>query len=108
MGDLHDGAAGDMMADKVETVRAHLVISGRVQGVWFRGSLRDMARSLRVTGWTRNRPDGKVEAVLEGRRAEVQQLVAWCHHGPRMADVDSVQADWRGATGEFADFRVVF
>lgn len=66
-------------------------MSGRVQGVWFRQSCRDRAASLGVAGWVRNRSDGRVEVVAEGRSAAVATLVAWCHDGPPRASVDGVE-----------------
>ncbi len=94
------------MAD--EQARARVVISGRVQGVWFRGTTREKARERGLRGWVRNRPDGKVEAVFEGPRDQVRQMVSWCHRGPRMALVDSVEVDWGEATGGFSGFSVRF
>jgi acylphosphatase len=85
-----------------------VVISGRVQGVFFRATTRQKARELRVTGWVRNRRDGKVEAAFEGPRDRVQQIVSWCHRGPRSAVVESVDVDWQEPTGEFSDFSVRF
>jgi acylphosphatase len=74
-------------------VRAHVVVHGRVQGVWFRGSMQDEAERLGVAGWVRNRPDGTVEAELEGAREAVDALVAWAHRGPRGARVTDVRVD---------------
>jgi acylphosphatase len=95
-----------MSYTKEEIVRAEVVISGRVQGVWFRGRACEMAQSLGLAGWVKNRWDGKVEAVFEGPRGKVQQMVAWCHRGPRLAQVESVDLEWKKATGEFAGFTV--
>ena len=69
------------------TVRKRVVVSGRVQGVWFRESCRQEAEARRVAGWVRNRPDGKVEAVFEGEPDEVDALVGWCSMGPIRARV---------------------
>jgi acylphosphatase len=87
-------------------VRAEVVIRGRVQGVWFRGTTRDKAASLGLTGYVRNRPDGSVEAVFEGPEREVQEAVAWCRIGPPLARVESVEVAWCAPTGEFKEFSV--
>lgn len=72
--------------------RTHVIVSGRVQGVGFRLSLARVAESRGVSGWVRNRPDGTVEAVIEGSADAVESVVRWCEQGPRGAIVDSVQA----------------
>jgi acylphosphatase len=87
-------------------VRAHLVIRGRVQGVWFRGSMQDEAERLGVAGWVRNRPDGAVEAEVEGERAAVDALIAWSHQGPRGARVTDVAVEWMAPRGERGAFAV--
>jgi acylphosphatase len=74
----------------VLVVRYRVLISGRVQGVFFRDTLRRLAEQSGVTGWVRNLPDGRVEAVFEGPDEEVLRLVEWAHSGPRLADVDDV------------------
>jgi acylphosphatase len=71
-------------------VRRRIVISGRVQGVFFRDSTRRRAESLGVAGWASNLPDGSVEVVAEGEPDAVEQLVAFCRSGPRRAEVDDV------------------
>jgi acylphosphatase len=72
-------------------VRAHVWISGRVQGVWFRESCREEAERRGVAGWVRNLPDGRVEAVFEGDALAVDAVVAWCHDGPVRARVRGVE-----------------
>jgi acylphosphatase len=88
-------------------VRRHLWISGRVQGVWFRESVREQAELAGVVGWVKNLVDGRVEALLEGHAAAVRRLEAWCHHGPSSADVQGVEGADEPTTGEFVTFRVV-
>jgi acylphosphatase len=88
-------------------IRARVVISGRVQGVYFRASARDVARAQRLSGWVRNRLDGDVEAVVEGEGEAVQAFIAWCHKGPPGAHVIDVQVTLDLYTGEFQGFRVV-
>jgi len=85
-----------------------VLVSGRVQGVWFRSTAREQARSLGLAGWVRNRSDGRLEAVFEGPRREVRRMVAWCHRGPRLADVERVEVEWQEPTGELDDFRVAY
>ena len=95
-----------MAEHREDTIRAEVLISGRVQGVWFRGTTCEEARGLGLTGWVRNRWDGKVEAVFEGPRTKVQQMVAWCSRGPRSAQVESGDVKWKQATGEFSTFSI--
>ena len=71
-------------------IRNRVLISGEVQGVYFRDSYRRLALQHGVAGWVRNLPDGRVEAVLEGPPQEVHRLVAWAHQGPSSATVTSV------------------
>jgi acylphosphatase len=80
--------------------RAHAVIRGRVQGVFFRGDMRDRARSLGVSGWVRNNPDGTVEAELEGEEDRLDLLLSWCRRGPAGARVDDVGVEWAEPRGE--------
>jgi acylphosphatase len=71
-------------------VRVRVVVSGRVQGVFFRASCSDEARRRGVGGWVRNLPDGRVEAAFEGEEPQVAAMVDWCRHGPG-ARVDAVE-----------------
>ena len=87
-------------------VSAHVVVRGRVQGVWYRASTAEEAGRLGLSGWVCNRADGSVEAVAEGPRAKVEALVAWCAKGPRLARVDAVEATWGPATAVFDGFIV--
>ncbi len=82
------------------TRRAHVVVRGRVQGVFFRAEARDRARSLGVSGWVRNVPDGSVEAVFEGPAERVESLVRWCYLGPAGAQVEEALVDWQAPRGE--------
>jgi acylphosphatase len=74
-----------------EVVRRRVQLTGRVQGVWFRESCREVADRLAVAGSVRNRADGSVEVIAEGPPQEVQALVAWCRQGPRAAEVTGVE-----------------
>lgn len=79
------------MNDSFITVR--LEITGRVQGVGFRESMRAVAQALEVNGWVRNRDDGSVDAIVQGADGDVERLIAWCHNGPPGAHVRFVKAD---------------
>jgi len=87
-------------------VQAHVYISGRVQGVFFRSNTRNMAEKLGLTGWVRNLPDGRVEAVFEGEESSVKEVIDWCHRGPSYASVSDVEVKFRRATGEFDRFEI--
>jgi len=71
-------------------IQRHVIVTGRVQGVWFRDSMRREAERLGLSGWVRNLPDGNVEAAFEGQPDAVEKLTEWCHHGPPEARVISV------------------
>ncbi|MFO7984797.1 MAG: acylphosphatase [Desulfatiglandaceae bacterium] len=86
--------------------RAHVMISGRVQGVFFRAETRETAQSLDLSGWVRNTPDGRVEAVFEGNSDAVQKMVEWCKEGPPSARVEHVDVDYADYIGEFDSFSV--
>lgn len=92
----------------MDLVRAHLWISGRVQGVNFRASTRDQARGAGVSGWVRNLDDGRVEAVFEGPRSAVQRVVSWCYSGPGYARVERVEVEWHQPTGQEQGFKIVW
>ncbi|MGH8982484.1 MAG: acylphosphatase [Acidimicrobiia bacterium] len=86
-------------------VRRRVLVSGRVQGVWFRESCREQATLAGVAGWARNLSDGRVEVVLEGPEAAVDHVVRWCGHGPGRARLDSVEVVDEAPVGE-RGFRV--
>ena len=92
-----------MTRDPIDPViRRRLVVHGRVQGVWFRGSVERQAHALGVAGWVRNRPDGTVEAVFEGDAAAVARAAAYCSNGPpraRVARVESFEEEPEGLVG---------
>jgi acylphosphatase len=87
-------------------VRVHLVVSGRVQGVWFRGAMQDEAERLGVSGWVRNRRDGSVEAEIEGEPAAVEALVTWARHGPPGARVADLVTRWIAPLGARGGFEI--
>jgi acylphosphatase len=84
--------------------RVHVIIHGRVQGVFFRAFTRKEAHRLGLSGFVRNRPDGTVEAVAEGPRHALEQFVLWCHHGPQLSRVDRVEVSWEPHAGAFHGF----
>ena len=86
--------------------RLHVLVTGTVQGVWFRESTRREAEQRGVTGWVRNLPDGRVEAVFEGPAHGVEAMAAWCQKGPPNAQVERVDVRAEEPTGEFPTFAV--
>jgi acylphosphatase len=86
------------MSDDAETAddrtRAHVYVSGNVQGVYYRANTRDTAREKGVDGWVKNLADGRVEAVFEGPDETVEEMVEWCHTGSPAADVDDVEVEY--------------
>ena len=89
-----------------ESVRAHLLVSGRVQGVYFRATAAEEGGRLGLTGWVRNLPDGRVEAVVEGPRERVEGFVTWCGSGPPSARVTDVTTRWQEPSAEFTSFTI--
>jgi len=89
----------------MERTRAHVFVSGRVQGVFYRATTREQARERGVDGWVRNLDDGRVEAVFEGPADAVEAMVEWCHEGSSRARVDDVEAEY-GDPGGLDGFEV--
>ena len=88
--------------------RVQVLISGRVQGVFFRAYTRDQAVARGLSGWVRNLPDGRVAAVFEGDREKIDSMLAWCRQGPPYAAVDEVLTHWQPYQGEFGDFKITY
>lgn len=88
--------------------RVRIFISGKVQGVFFRQALKVMAIKTGVSGWVRNLDDGRVEAVLEGRKKDVDKLVEWSHGGPANARVLQVTICAEEFSSEFSKFEVLY
>lgn len=86
--------------------RARILISGLVQGVFFRREITDLARRLGIRGWVRNLPDGRVEAIAEGEKSKLDELIQYCHSGPAGARVRNVEVEWRDYAGEFRSFKI--
>jgi acylphosphatase len=82
-----------------DRIARRLVIRGRVQGVWFRESMRQQAQSLGVAGWVRNRADGTLEAFVEGTPQAIESILRWAHRGPEHAHVEHVQESEERASG---------
>jgi acylphosphatase len=98
-----------VLAVSSQIVSLRAVVRGRVQGVNFRHFVFTRGRILRLRGYVRNLPDGRsVEVVAEGPRGDLEQLLAHVREGPRMARVDSVDVEWREATGGVGEFDVAY
>lgn len=89
-----------------EKKAVHVIISGRVQGVFFRMETRRAAESYGVTGWVRNRPEGTVEAIFEGMAHNVDAVLDWCKKGPPMASVSDIEATVVDYTGDYENFSI--
>ena len=83
-----------------DRTRAHVYVSGKVQGVYFRATTREEARKQDVDGWVRNLDDGRVEAVFEGPEEDVESLIEFCHEGSKAARVDDVEVSYGEPQGE--------
>lgn len=84
----------------------HLIIKGRVQGVFYRASARDTAVRLGLKGWVRNMLDGSVEALFEGDEEALGEMLKWCRNGPPGAYVSKIEENWEEYTGEFNRFDI--
>ena len=97
------------MPQKTSTkTRAHVFVSGRVQGVSFRWQTQRKAQDLELTGWVRNLWDGRVEAIFEGDKDTVQQAVSWCHRGDPPARVEDVEVTYETPSEDFKGFRITW
>lgn len=85
-----------------------MFISGYVQGVFFRENTKRKANSLKVTGWVRNREDGRVEAIFEGSEQEVKSMIEFCRHGPPRATVTNLEVFWEKYNEEFEGFEISY
>ena len=88
--------------------RAHIVVTGKVQGVFFRSKTKHNADHHDVKGWVRNLPNNRVEAVFEGEKDNVQTLISFCKHGPSRAKVTNINLTWETYTGEFDRFKIKY
>lgn len=87
--------------------RAHVFVTGSVQGVHFRDNLHETARAHDVDGWARNLEDDRVEAVFEGAEGDVEHVVDWCKRGPPKAEVEGVNIEMGSPQGDLEGFRKV-
>ncbi len=86
--------------------RAHVYISGNVQGVFFRDSARQKAEELNLNGWVKNTPDGRVEALFEGPADAIREIIDWCKEGPSQATVEDVEAEREEPAEDLKGFEV--
>ena len=97
-----------LMRTMTNNERLHAIVHGRVQGVSFRYYAAQEARSLKVKGWVRNRPNGTVETVAEGSRVALDQFVAFLHQGSPSAHVSQVDLEWLAAENQFRHFEITY
>ena len=90
----------------MEEIRAHVFIEGLVQGVFFRASTKEEAVTRGLLGWVKNNTDGTVEAVFEGKDADIHSMLEWCRVGPPDASVKSLNVNFEDFIGEFKEFSV--
>jgi acylphosphatase len=102
-GNDHNSSSGDN-----KKIRAHLLINGKVQGVYFRQNAVIVAARNNVKGWVRNLQDGQVEVLLEGSQSDVGQVIRWCNTGPTNAKVISVDVKYEKYVGEFEEFKISY
>ncbi len=86
----------------------HAIVTGKVQGVWFRDSTCKEVSKLNVVGWVRNLADGTVEVWAEGDESDLRKLVDWLHVGAPRSKVDNVAVEWTESTGEYSQFEMRF
>ena len=86
--------------------RVHVYISGKVQGVFFREYTRRKAKNLGIKGWVRNLPDGRVEAIFEGEKEKIKEMIQWCYIGSPYSKVEKVEVTEEEYKGEFEDFEI--
>lgn len=91
-----------------EKVRAHIFINGLVQGVFFRQNTLNKARELGIFGFVRNLPDGRVEAVFEGDKDKINEMIKWTKEGPESAIVNNQEINWEEYKEEFNDFKIKY
>lgn len=93
--------------DSSQYIRVHLIISGKVQGVYFRKHTQDVSLRNYVYGWVKNLLNGDVECVLEGLKSNVDKVIRWCHQGPPNSRVDNVEIKYEAFTENFTEFKII-
>jgi acylphosphatase len=91
-----------------EIACAHIWVSGRVQGVFFRAHTQDVAEGLKLDGWVKNLYDGRVEIIAQGPKQKVEQLIKWCHKGPPFSKVTNVKVNWEEPKEGLKGFNVTY
>ena len=86
--------------------RSHIFVSGKVQGVFFRENTRKKAAEFGLSGFVRNLPNGKVEAVFEGEKEKIEKIIQWIKKGSETAQVENIEIDWQNSQGEFKNFKI--
>lgn len=89
-------------------VCAHVIVSGRVQGVAYRYYAKNIANQLGVTGWVKNLINGDVELIIEGLPDAVEKMILWCKKGPSLARVEDIKIEWLANWGEHSQFRIEY
>lgn len=96
-----------MNSQKTES-RVHIIVSGIVQGVFFRTKTKEAADRLKISGWAKNKKDGTVEIIAEGDKDSVDRLIQWCRQGPRGALVEDLKLTREEYRGEFNSFNIIY
>ena len=91
-----------------ESIRNHIFVSGKVQGVLFRDRTRRKARQIGVQGWVKNLPDNRVEMLLEGEKEKIQELIEWIKSEPFLVRVDNIEVKLEKYQNEFNNFEVKY
>ena len=86
--------------------RAHIFISGKVQGVFFRENTRKKAAEFGLSGFVRNLSNGKVEAIFEGEKEKIEKIIQWIKKEPETAQIENIEIDWQNYQGEFENFEI--
>lgn len=89
-----------------EMARIHVFVSGKVQGVFFRQNTKNKSQQLDLKGWVKNLSDGRVEAVFEGEKEKIEQMINWLKKGPFLAKVENLEIEWQDYRGEFQEFEI--